>query len=192
MSLNLNKEIGKKSKPALNKKSMNLYQPDFKSDPRKMTMIGAGVALVLVLICAKFFILDGVMEIKQLKTQIQEEEILLQNMQTQVLKFGEVKEEYYKYSENFSSDEEKLVDRIEILEVLDAATKGVCTVGSTSIYGNQVSIAVTTTNMKNLSTLRTRLEDNEMVENVTVYSASGGNGTVSSSISFDCIVLEEE
>jgi len=186
-------KLGNKNKKIKlpSKKTMNLYQPDKKNDPKRMILLGVLALVIIVAMLSKVFIIDGMQQINVYKEEIaalQNQVLVLNNRYAE---YSELKEEYYRYSNTFSKDETQLVDRIEMINLLTKATEGCASINTVTIADNKVSISVYTKNLKDLSTLRTRLERNEMVKNVAVYSAQKSNGDVSSTVAFECVVLEE-
>jgi len=173
------------------KKTMNLYQPEFKADS-KFVITLAIMALVLIIgILSKFFILDTYNQVKNIKSEIADLQATYDLYTKQQEGYDELKDEYYRYSETYSKDVEQLVDRITILELLDELKEGgYGSVTSTTITGNSVNIKVITKDLDTLSKLRLALESNPIVKSVVVYSANRSTGDVMSSVAFTCENVE--
>jgi len=173
-----------------NKKSMNLYQPDFKNNPKVIYGVGIAIILVLIAFLSKTFIVDGIQEIRNAKAEIAELQMQYDAYNAKIATYSELKEQYYRYSETYSKDEEQLVDRITIMNIIEEVTNTYGSVTSTSIQGNQVSIRVVTKSLDELSLLKQCLEQNDLVTDVIVYSAQRSTGDVVSSVAFTCKVME--
>jgi len=189
----------KEIKLPINKKTMNLCQYDYKHDPKREMLIYGAVVLVAVLVLGKFLVLDTIFELNNLQAQnasLQEELIALQ---TRAADYNKVQENYYRYTNAYSSGEEQLVDRIEITSLIQEKADGLANIVSTSIMGNSVNMQVTSANLDDLKKFREALESSEIVSEVYVHSASrdsledsGEANDVTASVAFKCIAKEAE
>ena len=88
--------------------------------------------------------------------------------------YDKVNTEYNKYSYSYLSVQEKLQDRMEVLEVLEATILAKSTVQSITISENVISISLAGVDLEETSALAKDLESYEIVDHVTVNTASYG------------------
>jgi len=173
------------------KKTMNLYQPDIKNDPKTIITVTAAVIVLITLVLGKFFILDKVNQLYAYKNETAAMETEYYEMFQKYAGYDDLKEKYYRYSENYSKDETKLIDRITVTTMLKNVTEDLASITATSINGNSVSITVITSDLEKLAQFRSKLENVDFVHDVVVYSAARDTGDVTSSVAFKCTVGED-
>jgi len=174
------------------KKSMNLYQVEKKEDPTRTLVFGVLAIIVVVAVFGKILILDKLSEMTTVQQELFTAQDTLSAMNTKLQGYPQLKEDYYRYAEIYSSEDEILMDRITITTLLNEASQDIAHITSTSIEGNAVSIKVVTDNLDNLAQFRITLENNPLVKDVTVYSASRSTGDVVSTVAFKCVVEGNE
>jgi len=184
--------FNKKNIKVPSKTKMNLYQPNTKNDPKRIIGIAALIFLIAAAILGRFVVYEGILEIRELEATVEGLNTRLSTLQAKTANYNELKDNYYRYSESYAKDKTKLVDRIKIIELLDESVKDIGSVTSTSISQNNVNIKLVTTDMEKIAQLRTILESNPRATDVVVYSAARSTGDVVATISFRCVVLEED
>jgi len=180
----------KEKLPVRNK--MNLYQPIEGSKDYKIRIACIIAAILVVGVFAKVLIVDKIVEIQDLQYEIESLQYSYDNINMNLQKYPEVKEDHYRYSDVYRSGTQILIDRITLLSLLEDVTLDLGQITSTSVVDNQVSIKILTSDLDKLKYIKERLEESELVSHVSVYSAQRGTGDVISSVVFNCIVTEEE
>ena len=102
--------------------------------------------------------------------------------------YADVKERYYRYTDEFKTDEEAILfSRPAILDIITNSTGTQGTVQSFTVTDNDVNFVVYTSNLDEVAVIRQRLESMEDVHDVAVYSATKSENNVTwvnSSIKF--------
>ena len=111
----------------------------------------------------------------------------LTEMNQLVTGYDRVASEYHRYSGDYLTDAQKqLVDRLDLLDLLQTRMAGVATLKSVSIVDNDMVVEISASSLKQVSDLRLALLQEAKVQSVTVYTATTGqttsDGTVSASL----------
>ncbi len=174
ISLDFLKDLGKKKTGSgiPNKKTMNLVILE-KGENSKTTDIVLIVLLVVILaVFAKFGVLDQYNKKKAAEEEyVAAQQELEQNKQL-LARYEAVFEKFSHYFKAFLSDEElKLVDRIQLIDMLDEHLFNVAEMQSISINGNSINISFYDVTLEQVGQLAQDLSDNELVTNVDLQTA---------------------
>lgn len=177
MDVNLDflKDLGKKKTGSglPNKKTMNLVILE-KNDNSKVTDI---VLIVLLVIVLALFVKFGVLDIYNKKKAAQEEvdaaQVELDQNRELLTRYEAVFEKFSHYFKAFlNEDELKLVDRIELIDMLNEHLFNVAEMQSVNISGNTIGITFYDVTLEQVGQLAQDLSDNELVTNVDLQTAT--------------------
>ena len=164
--MRIRKSNGKKP----SKKDLNLfYKVDRAAKP--LTVVLYSMFTVLCLLCiAKFFIYDIWIEDMNAKTVLADTELEFLTLQRQLSNYQAIREEYQRYA---ATDEElEIVDRMEILGLIDDAVGAVAEVDLINIKDNTVTVRFSGVTLQQSSEIVRHLEESDMVLSVMVSTAN--------------------
>lgn len=154
------------------KKTMNLYQKERTANsPSVLILTALGLAL-FVFAFTRIGVLDRLDTVRKLRSSVREDQTRLEEYQDKLKDYAEIEEKYRRYTDTYLTEEEAgLVDRSELLEIIE---KQVMTVGecpSITIRGNYVSLIVKVSSLEEVATIKEKLESSGKAKDVTVYTA---------------------
>lgn len=179
--------FGKKKDSYPSKKTINLYYKDEKSDGISTFTLYVLFIIVILVALSKMFVFDLVAELNTAKNTYEKNQATLESYLTALEKYDDVNSEYNRFSYSYLSDQEKIQDRMDVLAMLEQTIFAKSTVQSISISGDLISINLTDIELDETASLAKLIEDHEIVESVTVNTASFG-GTYTTNM---VIVLSE-
>lgn len=180
------KENNKKKKDAYpSKKTLNLYFKDDKTSKPSTIMLYCLFALVVLLASAKLFVYDVWAELEEEKKIYAQNEKLLQGYMEKLSGFGELKEEYNKYTFDYLKADEKYCDRMDILNVIDQTIRKEARIERINIHANGVEVTFEGVNLEQTSILATKIEAYDNVKSVSIVSASLSSKTGTYSVVMD-------
>lgn len=152
------------------KRNMNLfYKPDRTTKPATV-MLYALFALVCMLGLCKILVYDVWEERNQARRALEAEQEKLNSVMLQLKDYDEVKERYVRYAA--IEEERALVDRMEVLAMLDE-TVGIAAIrGSISISGSTVQIQFSGATLAEIAQIVNRVEASPIVASTLVSTAS--------------------
>lgn len=152
------------------KRSMNLlYKADRTTKPTTVALY-AIFALVCVLGLAKFMVYDLWAETRQAQQALAAEEELRNRVMQELADYNEVRERYSRYS---ATDEERaLIDRMEVLTLLDRAVGTAASMDTVSISGDEVQVQFSGATLAQTAQIVRNLEASPIVASTTVNTAS--------------------
>ena len=176
MDVNLDflKEIGKKkaSSGLPSKKTMNLVIME-KGDNSKTTDIVLIVLLVIILaVFTKFGVLDIYNEKKAEQEKTDTAQAELEQNKELLTRYEALFEKFNHYFKAFlTADELQLVDRIQLIDMLDEHLFNVAEMQNINITGNTIAISFYDVTLEQVGQLAQDLSDNELVTNVDLQTA---------------------
>lgn len=163
----------KKNQAIPSKETMNLLVREKTQNSPSRVLPLAVFLIILVLVFCKFAVFDRLSALNDAESQLSESKTMLNAYEKELKNYPQVKEEYYRYTDEFKTEQEAaLADRVEILNLLSDTSAGLGQVTSFNVSGNKVSAVVHTANLDQVSVIRQRLEGYNWVKNVAVYSAN--------------------
>ena len=126
-------------------------------------------------------------KIKELRRMAFEQlkEKLLQGYMEKLSGFGELKEEYNKYTFDYLKADEKYCDRMDILNVIDQTIRKEARIERINIHANGVEVTFEGVNLEQTSILATKIEAYDNVKSVSIVSASLSSKTGTYSVVMD-------
>lgn len=152
------------------KRSMNLfYKPDRTTKPATAALYIL-FAVVCLLGLSKILIYDVWEETNQARRGLETEQEKLDGVMLQLSDYDEVKENYVRYAA--TEEEQALVDRMEILAMLEETVGIDGITGSVSISGSTVQLQFSGATLAEIAQIVTRVEASPIVAGTLVSTAS--------------------
>lgn len=177
------------------KKTMNLYQANIvkgNSVPKfVLGLICIGLAVVLI---SQFGVITRLNSLNKLQSEVNAIQSQVNAYQQEMLVYPEVKEEYLRYSNSYTTDTMIFVDRVDILNTLEKACSGLGDINSVNIIDNTITVKVTTKSLSDFDRIKMYLDSSELVKSVTPVSHDDTSiaGVVSSVFKFTVTNEEAE
>lgn len=152
------------------KRVMNLYyKPDRTTKPATIALYVL-FALVCLLGLGKFLVYDIWADTVQARNELAAEETRLAGVMAELTDYGEIRERYQRYS---ATDEERaLIDRMEILNLLDSAVGSTAVMDTVVIDGDTVQLQFSGVTLAQTARIVRALEASPIVAHTTVNTAS--------------------
>ncbi|MEA5142988.1 MAG: hypothetical protein VB023_05340 [Oscillibacter sp.] len=180
--------FGKKQKMKYpTKTTMNLAVRETNDNSPSRVVPVFAVLVLAVALFVKFGVMDRYAALNKAQASLAASESRLTEMNQLVTGYDRVASEYHRYSGDYLTDAQKqLVDRLNLLDLLQTRMAGVATLKSVSIVDNDMVVEISASSLKQVSDLRLALLQEAKVQSVTVYTATTGqttsDGTVSASL----------
>lgn len=156
------------------KTTINLYYKEDKSGGISTFTLYLIFIVVVLLALSKMFVFDVITDLNKAQANYESLKATLDDYNVVLEEYDKVNTEYNKYSYSYLSSQEKLQDRMEVLEVLEATIFKQSTVQSISITGDVISVSLTDVDLEKTSVIAKDLESYDIVDHVTVNTASFG------------------
>lgn len=166
--------FAKKKDTYPSKKTINLYYKDEKSNGISTFTLYLIFIIVILVALSKMFVFDLLGEMNTAKQTYEQYQSTLNSYMSALEKYDDVNAEYNRFSYSYLSDQEKIQDRMEVLAMLETTIFAKSSVQSVSISGNMISVSLTDIELNETASLAKMLEDHELVDYVTVNTASFG------------------
>lgn len=152
------------------KTSMNLYyKPDRTTKPATVALYVLFV-LVCLLGLSKILIYDLWLENHEAQLRLAAVEAQLNDGMLQLADYAEVKEKYNRYSA--TEEEAALVDRMEVLTLLDTALEGMARLDSVDVAGDVAQVQFSGATLAQTTQIVNTLEGSPIVAGTVVSTAS--------------------
>lgn len=156
------------------KTTINLYYKEDRTTGASTFSLYAVFAVVILAAFAKIFFIDVVTESKNLAAKVESYQTTLDNYMVALEDYNAINTEYNKYSASYLTEEERFQDRLEVLDMLEDTIFASSSVQSISISADVISVSITDVDLEKTSVLAKKLEDYDMVDSVSVNTASFG------------------
>lgn len=174
MSLDFNKNItfSKKKDAYPSKKSINLYfKEDKTTRPATIALYVLFIAVVCLLL-VKLLVVDMSAGLVEKQEEIAKKQAILDERNALLEEYDEVESEYNRFVSSYLRDDEKIWNRIDVLKMLDETIYQYGDVGSVSIINKNISTTVVGPDLEKTVELVEKLEGYNMVDHVTVSTAT--------------------
>ena len=160
------------------KQTMNLCARE-KSDNSLSKVLPVFLLLVIfVAVFAKFGVIDRFAALSETRSRYEAAQTQLAELNSSLSDYDQVQEDYYRYTKHYlTADELALMDRVELLDLLETKSRNLAYITSVSITGNAAVIKVRADTLADVATLRLSLEKADGVTGVTVYNADTTEAT---------------
>ena len=156
------------------KTTINLYFKDEKSNGISTFTLYVVFIVVILMALSKMFVFDLVGEMNAAKSTYEQNQATLESYMSVLEKYDDVNAEYNRFSYSYLSEQEKIQDRMDVLAMLEKTVFAKSNVQSVSISDNMISVSLTDIGLDETAVLAKMLEDHEIVDSVTVNTASFG------------------
>lgn len=177
---------------------MNLtYKEDKTTGPATILFYTVCTAVVLLFV-VKFGVLDMMQKVSNLEQDLANMETSVQTMMVAVKDYSKVQGEYNRYSQGYLRDNEKPIDRLTILDMLEKTVFKESNMTTTSIVDDSIFIEYTGLDLEETSALVKKLEGYKWVKDVAVQNASlayneiTGEETVTTTMIIETYATPEE
>ena len=165
--------VMKKNKNKIpSKKVMNLYYKEDKTTRPSTIALYVLFILVIMLAVGKVAVYDLIVKFEDEKAKLVENQALLAAQTEYLADYKEVSSKYSRYSYSYLTAEERLCDRIDILDMLEETVFAETTIDSVVISDDVVSLSFKGLNLEDTAKLAAKLEKYEIVESVAVNTSS--------------------
>lgn len=173
MKIDLNAPItGKKKDVYPSKKTINLYYKEDKTTrPSTIALYVLFIAVVLLAV-SKVVIFDRMDELAKVEAQLVEKQNHYEEQMANLKEYKEISSQYSRYSFSYLRDDEKLCDRIAVLEMLEETVFAHSNVENVAITADVVSVNLSGTNLEETAKLVQMVEGYDIVSHVEVNTAT--------------------
>lgn len=152
------------------KRTMNLYyKPDRTTKPATVTLYVLFV-LAGLLGLGKLLVYDLWVETEQARQELIAAEDEMNGVMLQLADYNEVKERYQRYAA--TEEEQAVIDRMEVLELLESAVMPVADIETVSISGDSVQLSFSGVTLAQTARIVQALEASPIVAGTTVNTAA--------------------
>ena len=183
-------KVTKQKKQPASKKTMNLAFHKSEINPKILVpvillIIVAGVAF------AKFGFLDPLDKKTAALMDLSSRQVQLEMVNAKLTGYDEVAAEYGRYSYGWMTETESgLVDRMDILSIVEKTIAPTGTIDNFSIKDNVLSVTINGLTLQQTSALVKKLEAQDLVTSAAVYSAAAEDATLQAKVAMT-IILEK-
>lgn len=167
---NVKKKKVKENYPS--KVTLNLYYKEDKTTGPATVALYTIFIVVVLLAVVKFGVFDMYSEMKNLETRVEEQQLYSDSLLVALKDYNKVKAEHSRYTQSYLKEDEKLKDRIELLDILEATVFKKSNVDSIRIMEDSIFISYTGLNLEETALLVLELEAYDCIKSVDVQSAS--------------------
>ena len=154
------------------KREMNLYTPRRTGNSLSLVIPAALLMAVLVGLFTRFAVLDRLRRLYESERELGEMQARLATAAAELGEYEQVREDYYRRTDAYLSESDAaLVDRLDILALLEARLPAYAEMGSVSITDNSAVLRLYAASLDDIAALQRSLEAEELVKEVTVYNA---------------------
>ena len=173
MKLDLNAPIGGKKKDVYpSKKTINLYfKEDKTTRPSTIALYVLFIAVVLLAI-SKVVVFDRLNELAKIQDTLEEKQEHHEEQMDKLKDYKEISYQYGKYSFSYLREDEKLCDRMLVLDMLEKTVYVYSDVENVSITEDVVSVNFSGTNLEETAQLVQLVESYDIVSHVEVNTAA--------------------
>jgi len=165
--------IIKKNKSKIpSKKVMNLYYKEDTTTRPSTIALYVLFILVVILAVGKVAVYDLVVKLEDEQSKLAQNQAALDAQMEYLADYKDVSSQYSRYSYSYLTAEEKLCDRMDILDMLEVTVLAQAKMDSLIITDDIVTLSFKGLNLEETAGLAAEIEAYEMVDNVAVNTAS--------------------
>lgn len=180
-----------KKKVVASKSTMNLTCHKNSFQPKRMIPLLLVIILVGALF-AKFGFLDLIDKKSLAYSNLAQKQETLSAVNAQLTGYDELAAQYGRYSYGWLTETEaSLVDRMDLLEILETTVSPVATVKDFAINNNIVAVNLADITLEKTSDLVKKLESDPRIQSVAVYSAKTEDDDMKAQIAMTIIMQKE-
>lgn len=173
------------------KQTMNLMYHETPVDYRKLVPAAALVVIALA-VFLKFGFLDPMAAKSAANKELRAQQQTLDSMSARLNDYNELADLYGRYSYGWMTEEESsLVDRMEVLSILETVIDPFASIVNVALNGNVASVNISGLSLDQTSQLVHDLEALSLIKSATVYSVKSEDADLNAQVAMT-IVLEKE
>lgn len=158
------------------KNTMNLVRRQINISFTKLIPVVV-VLGVIALVFFKFGIIDPMMDKAAVNNEVSSKKETLASMEGKIAEYDKLAADYGRYSYGWMNEAEvNAVDRLKILDLVEKKVANVATVENLAVNNNVLSLNVRGITLTQASEIVADLETSELVDRVSVGSASAESG----------------
>lgn len=182
--------LSKKGPVIPSKQTISFTREAKKIDPLRLVLFVL-LALVVIAAAVKFGILDQEAKRRSAQTALSDKQMQLAEINAKLGDFEELDAQYGRYSYGWMNESETgLVNRMDILKLLEDQVMRVATVEDYSISDNVLTLNIHGVTLERASSIVKELESSPLVKSASVYSASAEDAQQASI--FMSVILTKE
>lgn len=166
------------------KRTLNLAFKEKSTIDWRKAIVGVLVVVLLAGVFAKFAVMDRFDKLDKAEADLAAMKAHLDETRQAYADYDEVREQYNRY--NYTGYDKTIVDRLDVLDILERQIFPVCNVTSLSVSGATVTLSLADLDLNQVSRLIVTLEAEPLVERVYVPVTNEGEqqgiGTASMTI----------
>lgn len=183
-------QIGKK-KAVASKSTMNLSLHKSSFQPKRVIPVVLVIIIAAVLF-SKFGFMDQLAKKSAAYADLAQKQETLSKISAQLVDYDELAAQYGRYSYGWLTETEaSLVDRMDLLEILETTISPVAVVKDFAINNNIVAVNLSDITLDETSVLVKELESDPRIESVTVYSAKADDSDMKAQVAMTIIMQKE-
>lgn len=156
------------------KRSINFVTAGIKPTNWGRTAAVIVVGTALVLVAAKYAVLDRFQQVYEARTEVAEIQEQLTEAYRKLDQYKDISELYAHYTfSGMTAAELALADRVDVIEMIETVIMPSAQVSSWNLAGNIVSVNISSSTLQQINLITQRLEENEMVSYCNVTAAAG-------------------
>lgn len=167
-----------------NKTTMNLYVVE--NDNAKQLpyfLVGLIFVGIFAFLFAQFLVVNRLNKLNVLQGEVNQLQQTYNAQLEYLADYNDVKEKYSRYTTVYlTADNERIVDREDIIDLINEAIGDLGYSTSFSIVDNSVNVVLVTNNQNDLASIRSNFESNSLVKSVELVSSATTRDGVQSTI----------
>ena len=153
---------------------MNLAVADRKTLEVRRVLPVAIILLVLVILFLKFGVYDFIDKTNAKNAELAQQQQVHSGLESQLAEYNEVLEEYSMYVSSKLTDDGVSVSTTEALQLVDSTVRPVARVSALEYEDNTLTLTLANASLGNLSDLMSALNQQPIVDSVSVSNAATG------------------
>lgn len=155
------------------KRTINLAQIGVERIDPKLAATGIILIILAAALFSKFLVVDRLMAMYRANSEVQQMQTNLEAEYSRIAGFGGLEEEYAHYTyAGMTQEELSLVDRAQIINMIQRETENADNEISWSVSGNILTLTVAGRDLQEINMIARRLEGYDLVDTCTVTTAT--------------------
>ena len=155
------------------KRTINLAQIGVERIDPKLAAAGIILIILAAALFSKFLVVDRLMAMYRANSEVQQMQTNLEAEYSRIAGFGGLEEEYAHYTyAGMTQEELSLVDRAQIINMIQRETENADNEISWSVSGNILTLTVAGRDLQEINMIARRLEGYDLVDTCTVTTAT--------------------
>lgn len=173
------------------KHTMNLYYKQDKTSGPATVGLYVIFALVVAIALGKVLFFDVWQQANAAKQQVTQSEQRLAALAEDTANYDTIKQEYLRYVE--TDDERTMVNRLEVLKLIDENIASTATVGTITVTDDEVQLQISGVSLGQISSIVQALEESDIVASTSVSTATaeGAGDMVTANLTITLVSPEE-